>query len=303
MKSFILKQINRIIELPLGYSINKIAIKGEEVSNTIYKELLDDKPSLIAKIGWTEANCILSCTNLILHNFRPEKLILRLASNSQKKIKEASGFFPNDKKNIHKFAELYLSCLSNIDVFGSWMNQEKYFKNYLTNSTMVSSKDFDPLLHQNPWSRVLKNKRVLIIHPFSNTIKNQYRKRNSLFENNEILPEFKLITITAVQSRANNKVDFDSWWQAFDYMKSEIDKEEFDIAILGCGSYSLPLADYIKAKGKKAIHLGGNTQLLFGIIGSRWAESDDYKGYINEYWIRPLKSDTPKNIHKTDSYW
>ena len=43
--------------------------------------------------------------------------------------------------------------------------------------------------------------------------------------------------------------------------------------------------------GKGAIHLGGATQILFGIMGKRW-ERDGYadlmSNIINEYWTRPL---------------
>lgn len=48
-------------------------------------------------------------------------------------------------------------------------------------------------------------------------------------------------------------------------MKDEIDKQDYDIALIGCGAYGFPLAAHIKRSGKKAIHLGGALQLLFGI--------------------------------------
>ena len=75
----------------------------------------------------------------------------------------------------------------------------------------------------------------------------------------------------------------------------------FDIAIIGCGAYGMPLAAYCKQIGKKAVHLGGATQLLFGIKGKRW---DNYSLY-NDYWVRPLESETPRNAGKIESgcYW
>lgn len=48
-------------------------------------------------------------------------------------------------------------------------------------------------------------------------------------------------------------------------MKDEIDKRDYDIALIGCGAYGFPLAAHIKRSGKKAVHLGGALQLLFGI--------------------------------------
>lgn len=72
--------------------------------------------------------------------------------------------------------------------------------------------------------------------------------------------------------------------------------------------------------GKTAVHLGGGLQLLFGIKGKRWDDSNygvkefaQYEGLMdkpycslyNNHWIRPLPSDTPKNIKKLDGaiYW
>lgn len=45
--------------------------------------------------------------------------------------------------------------------------------------------------------------------------------------------------------------------------------------------------------GKKAIHMGGATQMLFGIKGKRW--EDEYGEFMNEHWIRPSKEETPIN--------
>lgn len=46
-----------------------------------------------------------------------------------------------------------------------------------------------------------------------------------------------------------------------------MDKIDYDICLIGCGAYGFPLAAHAKRKGKKAVHLGGALQLLFGIKG------------------------------------
>ncbi|MGG6498696.1 UNVERIFIED_CONTAM: hypothetical protein NY603_37795, partial [Bacteroidetes bacterium 56_B9] len=80
----------------------------------------------------------------------------------------------------------------------------------------------------------------------------------------KILPAFDLQTIKAVQT-IGNYIDsrFNTWFDALEFMKNEIDKREYDICLLGCGAYGLPLAAHIKRTGKKAIHMGGSLQLLF----------------------------------------
>lgn len=71
----------------------------------------------------------------------------------------------------------------------------------------------------------------------------------------------------------------------------------------------MPLAGYIKEElHKKAIHLGGGTQLLFGIKGRRWQvdyKNSCYRDLFNEYWVSPDESERPQNFNKIEGgcYW
>jgi hypothetical protein len=144
----------------------------------------------------------------------------------------------------------------------------------------------------------------LVIHPFVESIKKQYARRDKLFANQDILPAFELETIQAVQSIAGNDCGYTTWFDALEAMKNEIVRKQFDIAILGCGAYGFPLAAFIKEQGKRAVHMGGATQILFGIKGGRWDASTVSRLY-NEYWIRPGASEVPTGIHKVENgcYW
>ena len=182
--------------------------------------------------------------------------------------------------------------------FSNWFNHKKY----VHKSTLDSF-----FSQQHPWTYSLKGKKILVVHPFSETIESQYKnKKKKLFKNSEVLPEFaSLQTIKAVQSIAGNPVGFDTWFDALDWMKSEIDKKDFDIALLGCGAYALPLAAHIKRMGKKAVHMGGVLQFLFGITCKRYEENDEFKPYINEYFVYPDAKDRPKNAFAVEGgcYW
>ena len=54
-----------------------------------------------------------------------------------------------------------------------------------------------------------------------------------------------------------------------------------------------------KRLGKQAVHLGGATQLLFGIKGKRWGEIG------NEHWVSPLAEERPQGFEKIEGgcYW
>ena len=128
-----------------------------------------------------------------------------------------------------------------------------------------------------------------------------------MFADKRLTPNYELHTLKAVQSIAGNKPDgFDNWFQALDWMKAEIEKHDFDIAIIGCGAYGFPLAAHVKQIGKKAIHLGGAAANLFGIKSNAVEKRNKFlAAKINDFWVRPDDSETPQGIEMVESsrYW
>ena len=195
-----------------------------------------------------------------------------------------------------------------INVLGVWCPKEEFFfRKKLKRCKKIPLKDLSPFENTPPWTRALYGKKVLVIHPFEKTIKKQYKNRTNLFKNQEILPNFELITFKAVQTIGGENEKFNDWFEALNYMKKRISKIDFDIAIIGCGAYGFPLAAHIKRMGKKAVHFGGGTQLLFGILGKRWEDQEDKKmiQHINQYWVRPTLDERPKKYKELENgaYW
>ena len=79
------------------------------------------------------------------------------------------------------------------------------------------------------------------------------------------------------------------------------------VALIGAGAYGLPLAAHVKKLGKKAIHVGGGLQLLFGIKGSRWENDPGYGlgEILNEHWVKPLPEECPSHAKSIEGgcYW
>jgi hypothetical protein len=113
------------------------------------------------------------------------------------------------------------------------------------------------------------------------------------------------MTLEAVQSIAKTPTAFADWFAALDDMKQKVDCIDFDIAMIGCGAYGFPLAAHVKRLGRKALHLGGIVQVLFGIKGKRWEESEHISKLMNEHWTKPLPEEVPSNFRLVDggSYW
>ena len=85
-----------------------------------------------------------------------------------------------------------------------------------------------------------------MIHPFAELIEAQYARRSDLFDNKDVLPDFELRTVKAVQSLGGDNQGFKDWFDALEWMKREIGKADFDICLIGCGAYGFPLAAHVK---------------------------------------------------------
>lgn len=291
-------------------------ISHQAASDLIRTKLLDSKPCMISRLGAVELKALVNYLNIHREpEFLFEKQISYITEETQPfwwsdrnkfTIKNNAGFFPTTDEYLDKFALRYIKDIKNIDILGSWLKEELIIKNMLNHVTVMRLRDLRPWEHLNPWSEVLHNKTVLVIHPFDVSIQNQYSRRELLFKDKRVLPRFELKTLKAVQSRAGNKTQFDNWFDALDWMCEKISNIQFDIAIIGAGAYGLPLASFVKEMGKKSVHLGGVTQLLFGIKGKRWEQRQEYQNVFNEYWVRPLPSESPGGSQSFShglSYW
>ncbi len=285
------------------------------VAARIMGKLLDDQPVMIARLG---ANELSTLVNYLGVKKKMRNVLSYISGDSpswwwnEKTIEllnTGAGFFPSTEKKVEQFCELMLDDLTMVDILGSWLPYERYFEEELRKAEKVQLLSLDPYWAEKPWTRALEGKKVLVVHPFSETIKRQYKKRKYLFENN-LLPEFELKTIKAVQSIAGEKTPFADWFEALDYMKAEIDKVDYDICLIGAGAYGFPLAAHVKRMGKKSFHIGGSLQLLFGIKGKRWESPDyhhtyDYPGLVNKHWVSPNEDEKPAHANKVEDgcYW
>jgi len=298
-------------ESNLGRKWNMFSNK-EYSNKLIYDLLVDDNPCMIGRFGSTEMLCLVNYLGVQQNNQKWTNYIKQTTlawwweESALNQLNKWSGFFPATVANVERFCELMISDMENLDILGSWLKEEDFFRHKLTHAKQIVLEDLEPFFCVNPWTAALEGKKVLVVHPFAETIERQYERRNLIFKEN-LLPNFSLKTIKAVQSAAGEQPLFDDWFQALESMKKQIDNEDYDICIIGCGAYGFPLAAHVKRMGKKSIHLAGATQLLFGIKGKRWEEFVvwPYQNLFNEYWVRPGQQEKPKNasIIEGACYW
>ncbi|TWP25132.1 hypothetical protein ETU10_00415 [Apibacter muscae] len=294
-----------------------VPILDEKVNVLIANSIQQNIPLMAARYGSIElevmanvisyknsGNIILDSFNFLLGNKSQFWDIDQIRYNA---LCINAGFFPNgDISLLNTFTNLMIDASKDLDILGVWVGLEEQIFTIPEQTYLVQLRALEPWFYQEPWTFQLKGKKVLVIHPFEDSIKRQYKKRENLFENKKVLPEFDLKTIKAVQTISdNNDYKYKNWFEALEFMKREIDKVDFDVAIIGCGAYGFPLASYVKKLGKQAIHLGGMVQWLFGIKGQRWMDFERYKYMPNEFWVFPLESEKPKGYKKVEGgcYW
>ena len=127
-----------------------------------------------------------------------------------------------------------------------------------------------------------------------------------MFANKSILPEFTLLTMPSVwYIQKGSNPQFKDWFEAMEYMKSQLKQYEFDVAIIGCGPFGFHLAGEVKRMGKQAVVLGGAVQILFGIKGKRWDDIPEISTMYNEHWTRPDEKKAPAGAQILDKkcYW
>ena len=291
-------------------------------SQMIYNLLSDDRPCMIARFGGFELSVTANYIGVkskrkdIISYIRGKTPDLWWNTKTWQYLNNNAGFFPLTLTEIERFCELMLKSAAQVDILGSWQDNEQFI-NFAPDMKRVKLMLLEPFWNASPWTKALEGKKVLVVHPFARSIEKQYNEqRNLLFDNPDIIPLFELSTIEAVQSIGGQAPGFNSWFEALAHMQKQIDHINFDICLLGCGAYGFPLAAYVKSKGKKAVHLGGALQLLFGIRGKRWENPDygvkawnipygSYLSLMNEHWIRPKKNDIPLNANQVEDacYW
>lgn len=287
---------------PYGKVNGSKVIKKHSESNELIGKMIDSgKPFMIGRFGSVELSIIGASYNIKIG--RQKDYSDRIYKTSENN----AGIFPPEHDILMSFSECMLKSASNLDLIGLWNDKYELFtvKNYAREAKGMELWCLEPYYDlSNSWTHHLKGKKVLIVSPFAEAIKSRSTHRQYLFDK-QFWPECEWIPFKAVQTISGTKDErFGDWFDALDFMVSEMKKIDFDIAILGCGAYGFPLASEIKNMGKQAIHLGGATQILFGVRGKRW-DNSSLNVYYNEHWVYPSENEKPKGFGNVENgcYW
>ncbi len=317
--------LGRSFYAALGFSLEdayRAAPKSVVVSagdfNIALRTLIRTKaPAMVSRLGVSEASVALNWLEIeAVNDSSPIRRLhaeLRGARRGWTKkhidlLVSNAGFFPPNETSAANFARTFLDDFRLTDYLAAWgfvPGQMLLARKYCPAALQFEPAALEPYYFDDPWSESLEGQRVLVVHPFAESIKGQYSRHKLLFPGTAVLPDFELLTVKAVQSLQGDDRGHASWFDALQWMKDKIQEHEFDIALIGAGAYGVPLSAHVKRLGKIAIHMGGALQILFGIKGRRWDHMPAIAKFYNEHWVRPSASEQIPSAEKIEGgcYW
>ena len=235
-------------------------------------------------------------------------------------MKTNAGIKLSSYNSANKYSQLYMQAFNDCELFCGWEIQGNYIhhiseshdymiKKYKDKKMIWSiSLDIFHYIYLNPWTTSLQGKRILIISSFIDSISENIRDRDKIYNNIDLFPECSFVFIKPpITNASENSREFDIELQEFT-KHLDVIKDDYDIALLACGGYANPICSYIyNNHNKSAIYVGGVLQMYFGILGNRWIQErpDILNLYWNEYWKRPKITERPLHFQQVEKgcYW
>lgn len=156
---------------------HKKFIDRGEFNKEVAKMIFLGQPFLVARYGSTEATILYKALGVEC------EAIKNIKDKYFNALMELSGFFPNDKTLIPRWVEIMKDTSAQVDILCYWEAgyQEYMVDKYCPDNLQLTELDnLQPFFVEHPWTKALKGKTVLVIHPFAETIERQYKKRANM---------------------------------------------------------------------------------------------------------------------------
>lgn len=260
---------------------------------------------------------------LIGRNGTIEIQVVSGAQGIEQVLELHAGVFPSTAASVQQWREEYKKALSAIEeepIVAGWYAPTAPIEKQIL-SVLCPCAPHIPLRSLEPyyvepalrWTSLLKGKRVAVISSFANTCISQTAKAAEIWGPHweSLLPPATWIPIQTGYSprlaagRAEWSPACRTWQVAIDNCVEKVTEAGVDIALIGCGGLGVPMAARLKELGLPCVVLGGAIQVLFGIMGNRWANHSVISRFWNDAWVWPPEEETPRGAGKIEGgcYW
>lgn len=278
------------------------SIKPEDGYDILQNTVANKSPFFIGRLSGTETRF---CGLKLSH--KP------IDGNMITEMRMWSGIHLTCDADANAYVEAFTGAVDSCDKLGVWDGsmytqaiefyeyaRQKYSHKYFPATSL------EPYYYFNhpSYRPLFTNKTILVITSHEHTIRQQAINIDAMFPR-KIFDNCRFIVVRAPLQHGDG-CDGRPWTHHFDELKNKIRHLNFDVALVGCGGFGMPICNFIfKEMNASAMYVGGALQLFFGVMGSRWTSNQKIRALRNSSWCWPLDVDKPNGYMTVDRgcYW
>jgi len=287
----------------------------EQFAAAVGQAVRDRSGFAAGKIGGTEQTWML-LTEAMATETDPRRLRALTVATGHSALRHA-GVFPAEPAFQREFAARFAAAVAQLDSIGltdDAIHGERIARDHAWPVAPVhfSAQEPDrssPADDEACWLRHLRGKRVLLVCPFASLLRE--RATRETFE--AVWAKtgkrwFEPAAVSAVELPYGFLPDTqERFATAVDLLAdvcARIDEHDYDVALIAAGGLGIPIAVHVKRGGRVGVSVGGHLQVLFGVLGKRWRQREEWqRRYINPDWINMPERYTPDLTLTREDYW
>ncbi len=198
--------------------------------------------------------------------------------------------------NMRHFIERYINSLKQAKLYVMSITISKFkelneiYVDEFLDSLGASEIVVRQMVDYNVISNVCNGRKLFVVSSFAPLMVNQWSSGNL----QKIRPKFNPALVQGYRfPYFYNSVEYESSNQALDAICEELRPlvADSDVVVLSCGVYGGYISKFLSSIGKEVFYVGGDLQIWFGIMGSRWRDSvGKQKDFVetSDYWITKI---------------
>ena len=237
-----------------------------------------------------------------------------------------AGVFPVTDESVDAWCKTYCEALGELDgLAAGWYKplesvEAAILKLHASGSEFrCALRSLEPyyVSQDLQWTRGLSGKRVTVVSSFAESIQKQIEGESFpqiWTGQNAGLLNAPGVTWSFVRTgyapalalgRCGWPPEVTCWQDAVAHVVAKVKESDADVAIIGCGGLGIPIGAELKRQGISAVVLGGATQVLFGLKGTRWATHPIISAFWNDAWAWPSEAEKPNGAMLVEGgcYW
>lgn len=277
-------------------------IDGKRGNAIVREAIRSGKPFLAGRVGSVELKTYLHVNGVIYDR------------HIKQRLERWAGIYPQNFRTLESFAQLIEDSVRQVDVLAvfGWNNESRIVDLLHRNANVVPPKTLEPYFYPGEgWWHELGGKRLLIVNSIASELRTRITEETLMHlwpsekgKVRSIMPREIQVIDTPYGWDRSVHCRFATYKELLDDLKAQVQQVDFDIALVACGGYGLPLGAWMKLNGKQVIHLGGVIQVWGGFKGVRFETMIPWKHVVNEHWIPYPETKIPQDrTHAEGHYW